>query len=337
MRYPLILAVLLVVAVAVVVLVWRRSAAKLPANPLWVANTALLRQLPSYMRTRNLTRAAAIGGAVALVGSLLSFAVLASAPVSRRTENSSLASRDIVLCLDASGSMLPYDGQILDRVRDLNARFHGERLSLQVWSAQTVTKLPLTDDYDLIEEVLSEAADVIDSGYLGEEDDYVLVSYELSEYLNGIDIPDTEIASLVGDGIATCVAGFDNSDQDRSRTIILATDNLIQGESIYSTEQALDFAGQHDIDVIALYPTDHGQMTTEGEELQRLVEARGGTFYEADDPDAIDAIMEQIESQQMAEATGESRQIETDTPRTALTWGSWLALLAVALLGWRRL
>lgn len=338
MRYPWIFVLLLaVIAVAVVVMLWRRPSAG-KERPAWVANAGQLLQLPAFFQARRRARLTMATAGAALVIAVVAMSFVAGAPVDRRVENPVLARRDLVLCLDASGSMLPYDGAILTQMSDMVSQFSGERVSLQMWSAQSVVKFPLTDDYDLVRDVLNEASGIIDRGYMGQQGDYVLVTPELSDYLQGIDAPgDDPIASLVGDGLASCVLGFDHRDQERSRTIILATDNEVMGPEIYTLAQAVDFASQQNVNIIALYPAAEGMVWSEGEDLQRAVEAAGGSFYQADDPAAIDGIIADIQSQQLADTAGQSTVVETDRPRTALLWAVWMAVIALAVLSWRRI
>lgn len=337
MRFPWLFALLVVAAIVVAgVIAWRHLRASREGEA-WVANAGGLLRLPAFFRAKRRARASMAVVAVALTAATISLAVMAGAPVDRRVENPMLARRDLVLCLDASGSMLPYDSAILEQMATMVSQFSGERVSLQMWSAQTMVKFPLTDDYELIQSVLTEAAGVIDRGYMGEEGDYVLVTPELMEYLSGVDAPDgAEISSLVGDGVASCVLGFDHRDQQRSRTVILATDNEVMGPQIYTLEQAVDFASEQDVKIIALYPAAEGLLWSEGEDMQRIVEAAGGSFYKASDPGAVDEILAEIQSQQLADTEGQTRIVETDRPRTALLWAAWASLIAVAVLSWRR-
>ncbi|MFT0761659.1 VWA domain-containing protein [Scrofimicrobium sp. R131] len=335
MRYPWLTALILVAAGAL--LAWQ-LARRSEATRTWLANSATLFALPSFRTQQRRYRVLMGSAAGAVLAAVCASAVLAGAPVDRRVENPALARRDLVLCLDASGSMLPYDGQILDHMREVSAHFSGERMALQMWSAQTVVKFSLTDDYQLIDDVLAEAAGVIRRGYMGEEGEYVLVSNELFDYLHGVDAPDgEEIASLVGDGLASCVLGFDHRDQERSRTVILVTDNEVQGPQIYTLEQAVKFATDQDVQIIALYPSPDGALTSEGEALRSLVEGAGGTFYQADDPGSVEGIVADIQAQQLVEAEGRNRVVETDRPRTAALWLAGSSLLLLALLAWRRL
>ena len=334
MRYPWLTALVIVVVAAAALVGYWRGSKRQPSEVSWLANTAELRMLPAYRRALSRSRWGTALAAGLLATFSLSIAVVAGAPVSRHIEHPKLASRDVVLCLDASGSMLPYDGKILRQFDEMVQRFQGERLALQVWSAQSVTKFPLTDDYEMISEVLQEGANIIDRGYLGEDGAYVLVSPELSDYLDGIDAPDgAQISSLVGDGLASCVLGFDHLDTERSRTVLLATDNEVMGEQIYSLAEAVEFAGLQDVEIFALNPGS-GLPSAEAEQMKYVVESAGGSFYEASDPAAIAEIIERIEAQQAQDLGGEAKVVETDLPQTAMNWAAWslMGFLLVAAL-----
>lgn len=338
MRYLWAFGLVLLVSVGAAIFSYMRTRAK--QEPVdWVAGTSHLRIMRAYQQEQRRTRTTLWTGVVLLVAVSISLAVSAGLPIERKVEHPTLASRDIVLCLDASGSMLPYDGQILRAFSTMTDSFEGERISLQLWSAQSITKFPLTDDYGLAQGVLAEAAKVIDEGYLGPKgDDYVLVSHELADYLDGIEAPDGErMSSLVGDNLATCVLGFDHLNKERSRTVILATDNEVMGPQIYTTAEAVAFAESHDVDVIALYPGDGGVITAEGEQLKNLVQAAGGSFYNAEDPASIEKIIANIESQQLADLETGGTTVEVDRPEAAMVWAAWSVLGLLGLAAVRRL
>lgn len=338
MKHPWLFVLVLAVSVVAALIGWGRTNSREPKRLGWVSGTEHIRYLPSYIRARGKARTTALMGSALLLTLSISLAVSAGLPVDRKVEHPSLASRDIVLCLDASGSMLPYDGQILRYFSELVDNFEGERISLHLWSAQTIVRFPLTDDYDLADEVLTEAARIIDTGFLGPQGDYVLVTYELADYLEGIQAPDDEeISSLVGDGLATCVLGFDHLDQERSRTVILATDNEVMGPQIYTTAEAVEFAEASGVDIIVLYPGEGDVITAEGEQLRSLVEGAGGHFYNATDPASVDNVIGQIEQEQLAELQGAGMTVETDRPRAALLWSVWSLLALLTLAAVRRI
>lgn len=338
MKYPFLTALVIVVAVLLVAFVVRKTQSEKPENIAWVSNTASLRRLPAFFHAQKTMRIAVTVAGVSLVVCLVSLAVVAGAPVDRKVENATLAQRDLVVCLDASGSMLPYNGQILEQMEEMVDSFAGERISLQLWSGQTVVKFPLTDDYELATNVLNEAAGIMRRGYLAEEDDYVLVTPELADYLAGVEtVGESQISSLVGDGLASCVLGFDHRDEERSRTIIFATDNEVQGPQIYTLQEAVKFASDQNVSLIGLYPAREGVLTTEGEELRRVVEAAEGSFYQANNPDTIDGIIDNIESQQLTQTDGSREVVETHRPQTALKWALWSGLVALVSMAWRQL
>ena len=70
--------------------------------------------------------------------------MIAGRPVDRSVRSNALASRDIVLCLDVSTSMLDTDVEILDTFTKMLDTFEGERVALVVWNTTAQTMVPLT-------------------------------------------------------------------------------------------------------------------------------------------------------------------------------------------------
>lgn len=68
------------------------------------------------------------------------------------------SSRDIVLCLDVSGSTLPYDREVIDTYLELVKHFKGERIGLSIFNSTSRTVFPLTDDYELVTKQLTSAS-----------------------------------------------------------------------------------------------------------------------------------------------------------------------------------
>ena len=101
-------------------------------------------------------RAVLVGLASAGVLLLLGAVALSSRPASAEVVYPALDNRDIVLCLDVSGSMIEYDTELVAVFSDLAREFDGERISLVVFNASAVTYFPLTSDYDYIEQQFDE-------------------------------------------------------------------------------------------------------------------------------------------------------------------------------------
>ena len=102
-------------------------------------------------------------------------------------------SRDLMLCLDASVSMDDDNLAVVREVRRIVDDLRGDRVGLMIWSGAAVLVFPLTDDYDFVRAQL----DAAERAFAGEPDGFFA----------GVD--SSGGASLIGDGIVSCVQRFD--------------------------------------------------------------------------------------------------------------------------------
>lgn len=322
--------VLAVVAVATVVgwMLARRAGVR-SGKKGWVANTGYLRGLPKYQALVRRTRASLAMAFVCFLIAVIATSVSAGAPVDRYVKHDKSASRDIVLCLDSSGSMLPYDSKIGGAFRQIISHFEGERISLQLWDAYSMTMFPLTDDYDMATDVLQDMSDTIDTGLI-QVGGKISGTRELFEYLEPVLDENQEVSSLVGDGLASCIMGFDHNDKQRSRTILLATDNEVYGDGVYDLSEAIEFAKSQGVTVTALYPGSDTNLGYQAQQLRDEVRKTGGDFYDASSPSAVDSVVHQIEAEQKEELDSAGKMVETDRPGAAL---GWTLVGVVSLLG----
>ena len=295
----------------------------------WVANTGYLRGLPKYQALVRRTRASLAMAFVCFLIAVIATSVSAGAPVDRYVKHDKSASRDIVLCLDASGSMLPYDSKIGGAFRQIISHFEGERISLQLWDAYSMTMFPLTDDYDMANDVLQEMSDTIDTGLI-QFGGRLSGTQELFDYLSPVMDENQEVSSLVGDGLSSCIMGFDHNDKQRSRTILLATDNEVYGDGVYDLSEAIEFAKKQGVTVTALYPGSDTNLGYQAQQLRDEVRKTGGDFYDASSPSAVDSVVRQIEAEQKEELDSAGKMVETDRPGAAL---GWTLVGVVSLLG----
>jgi len=317
---PLAAAVFIAAVVVAVVLV-RRSRAEHAALSLPIAHGDRLTSLPSYRAALRRYRILVIAAVSLVVLALLASVTLASRPAAPTVATPDLASRDIVLCLDVSGSMVDYDAEIVDVFATLSQEFTGERISLVLFNASAVTYFPLSSDYDYIARQLERLQESFT-----ENDDTIYSGTLLGDG-----------SSLIGDGLAACSLRFDTPEADRSRSIILATDNLLAGNAIYTLPQAGQLAAESDIRVYGINPGDTAAreyLDSLAVEYQSVVEATGGAYYALDDPDAIPAIVDRITSEQAAALPGAPATVQRDAP----AWPFLALLLAVGgyfVLAWR--
>ena len=331
MRFGWLIPVVLLVVVAATVIGWMlaRRAGERSGKKGWVANTGFLRDLPKYQALVRRTRSSLAMAVVCFIIAVIATSVSAGAPVDRYTKYDKSASRDIVLCLDASGSMLPYDSEIGDAFKQIIAHFNGERISLQLWNTYSMTMFPLTDDYDMATDVLQDMSDTIDTGLI-QVGGKISGTRELFEYLEPVLDENQEVSSLVGDGLASCIMGFDHNDKQRSRTILLATDNEVYGSGVYDLSEAIEFAKKQGVTVTALYPGSDTNLGYQAQQLRDEVRKTGGDFYDASSPSAVDSVVRQIEAEQKEELDSAGKMIETDRPGAAL---GWTLVGVVSLLG----
>ncbi|HCX86079.1 MAG TPA: hypothetical protein DHV14_13285 [Micrococcales bacterium] len=327
--------VVLVAAFAVGYLTRRGS--RTPDGVRWVANASYLTELPSFRSRLALFRGGlATAAALAMVGGVAA-GVLLARPVDRQTQSAELSTRDIVLCLDVSGSMVGYDAEIVDRFLELVEGFDGERIALSIWNQTSRTVFPLTDDYTLVTEQLTAARDALDFDVSSlDNGSYDPAALDrLLAFVAGTEGGDENSTSLIGDGLASCGLLFDENDTERSRSIVLASDNQLIGTPIYTLAEAADFVSARDIGLIGIYS---GEVTdtsaAEQKEFEDVIGAHDGLYFEASDPAAVDAIVDRIQSQQAVDLEASPETVITDRPAAALAvLGLAFALLVVAV--WR--
>ena len=183
---------LIVVAAAVAGVAWWRSRKRGQSGAIPVANSRRLTKLPAYRRAlvRYSSLMTAVGVVLAILLAVTS--VAAGRWVYQRVESPEKFNRDIVLCLDISGSMVDYDVEVLDRYLEMLPGFDGERMSLMLWDATAVQLFPLTDDYAFVETQLQQVRDEMESASGGSN-----IEYSFAQGTQG-----AAGASLVGDGLA---------------------------------------------------------------------------------------------------------------------------------------
>lgn len=283
-----------------------------------VAHSERLTSLPSYVRAfkryRFFTRIALL---LVVAACLLSI-ILSLRPARQTVERPELKNRDIMLCLDTSGSMREADKQLLKTFAELSKQFDGERIGLTVFNSTPASIFPLTNDYQFVQERLAELATYIETG----EYNYELFGGTLV----------AKGTSLIGDGLAGCVQRFDTTNPERSRSIVLATDNELAGESIVSIGQAANIAKSKNIRIYGINPDRYaqdfeGNLGAEAQEYKDAVLYTGGSYYLEENITMINDIVRQISEQDATRFKGAPQLIRNDQPQI------FILLLAICVLG----
>ena len=312
LRYPAVLTVGLLVALVATYAVRRHLVRRAAHASSAVANSEALTALPEYRRAlRNhrirmgvLAVSAVLLGGAALVG--------AARPVDTTVERPQARNRDIMLCLDISGSMAAFDAELVSTFKRLVTSFQGERIGLVIFNSSAATVFPLTDDYDFINEELDVAGRALGG-------DLDLESFFAGTF-NG------RGTSLIGDGLATCVSSFDRVDTQRPRSVVFATDNHLAGRPIIDLDEAGELAKAKGVRVYGLNPEQEG-VDREAAEMRRVVEGTAGRYFAMSDTSAIGGIVAAVQTQEAALIDSAARALQTDDPALPI------ALAGVGLVG----
>ncbi|MCT1767129.1 VWA domain-containing protein [Brevibacterium casei] len=314
------LALALLVLAALAVVVFRRPRRTVSSLP--VAHSARMTSLPGFRRAmrRKMTLTAAFLGVIALTG--LGALAGVARPAWIETVNPEKKLRDVMLCLDVSGSMLGYDADLLAAYQELVERFDGERIGMTVFNATAVSAFPLTDDYDMVQNYLEDA-----------EQGFRTWGSEGTDYSWSTSPPNIGGSSLIGDGLVSCIDNFDRKDEDRSRSIVFATDNMLAGEPLFELNEAADIAVEANVRIYSLSPPSI-LATTQTQELRSVSDRTGGKQFDMGSATTIDRIVSEIQSQEAENTPGRSYTIVHDIPAAPLLIAAF-GLIGVFVLAWR--
>jgi Ca-activated chloride channel family protein len=299
----------------------------------YYANTSRLTLTPQYKQVFRKYRLG-LTAAVVMVGiALASMVGLSAKPVIIDETEPIKYSRDIVLCLDASGSMLYVDDAIIDKFSELVNHFNGERIGLVIFNSVANQVFPLTDDYTYIEEQFARIRNAIISG---NPKDYDILTYTVRG----------DGASLVGDGLTACLQSFDtnNTFEQRSRSVILATDNLVNGTPILTLEEAINIAIRDEVKVYGINPgasdyyhaneVPRDVLNQVSDELEKEVKRTGGEYYDLADGITVPALVDRIEKEQTRAIVSNPVIVKTDIPDPFI-WITFIAVVLFLLIAWR--
>lgn len=279
-------------------------------------------------------------GTVLLAAAVALALVLVARPslVDQGEERSS--NRDIVLCLDVSGSALPYDREVLDTYLSLVSNFQGERIGLSIFNSTSRTVFPLTDDYALVTDQLTAAAKTLKGVETQNDIDKMSdAQYQrISTWLEGTQNR-TNATSLIGDGVVSCAAmlpGFaygsanqENATRQRAASIVLATDNVVSGDPTYTLSEALALTEQAGITVDGLFS---GPKSSEGEatttDMKDQIESHGGVFLTQSNGASVNELVREINTRRNAVSQQDSHAAVIDAP------GWWALALALIVAAW---
>ena len=225
-----------------------------------------------------------------------------------------------MLCLDVSASMDEWNRQVVDSFRNLLAELNGERIGLTIFSGTPVAVFPLTDDYEYVSDKLDQAERAF------AESDW--------SYFGGVEAP--KRASQTGDGLVSCLARFEDTDDGRGRAVVLATDNDVVGTGIFTLPEAAEEAVRNDVVLYGIGTPDMGDEAAA--ELDEAARTTGGRLSVVQDDGSAADLVRAIQQLDRARLRPRPAGIAVDDPAAAigLAAAGLAVLLGGAVLGRRR-
>lgn len=276
------------------------------------ANTADVRALPEYKKVKRQYHLLVAALSMVFVVILASITIVSARPVSVTTSKPNYENRDIMVCLDISGSMNDYVSEMLNYFAKAMDNFKGQRVGITVFDGVYMTLSPLSDDYEALSSLF---VDVAKNPF-----DYSYPLYQVGQS-----------SSEIGPGLVGCVNSFDKlGEEERSRAIILVTDNYASKTQAVSLSEAANYAKQYDIAVYGLSTSDWRSQaeidssdgskyeSENNKEFRESMLATGGAYYTfskySDDEIAVKQIAERIMEQSAARYEGVDTLVYKDEP-----------------------
>jgi Ca-activated chloride channel family protein len=298
---------------------WWSRRGRVRGDAVLLARTSRLRRLPRYQqrlrRQRRTGLLLTLGSLVLVAGS----AVVLARPDVVETGRPDARSRDLMLCLDASPSMARDNLAVVREVRRVVAGLQGDRVGLVIWSGAAVVVFPLTDDYEYVDEQLDRA----EAAFSGESD----------RFFAGVHLND-QGASLIADGLVSCVGRFDRPASQRTRAVLMASDNEPFGDSLFTLPQAAAHAEERDVLLYALAGSALAKPKKQAalEEFTEAARTTGGTLVQLQEEGGTDRLIDRIDDLEKARAVEPARPVSREAPAL----GVLLALVGALVLavGW---
>ena len=252
-----------------------------------IANTEFVKETSYFknlMRRYKILRTLAIAFCAL---SLLFTLVLIARSMEKKKKKRDEFKRDIFLCMDVSSSMDGINAEVSRTLRDMVKGLEGDRFGIVIFNSSACTVIPLTDDYEFVVQTLDALEASFSVVYDGTN---IAEKQRISAFIeNGTSERDG--ASIMSDGLVTCAFDFPDLDKERSRVIIFSTDNALNGDPIYTMDEATDVCKEKKIKVYAVTP----EYYTDEKAFNRAITKTGGKVYKTDSEETVSAVVKEIE------------------------------------------
>lgn len=285
---PLIVVIGIIVMIILIVIPFGRKSSFKDGKK--IANMEMVEQTELYKKLKRRYQIVNCCAVSCLVIGIVAGLVLVARPTEVETINHKLRNRDIFMCLDVSNSTDEINVVLCERLKDVVKGLDGERFGITIFNGQSVLLVPLTTDYDFVLESLDKLTESIEMSLKWTENGYEGLTEEEDKKMNykhNGTLADAR-SSVIGDGLAGCLYNFVDlkENKDRTRIIIMATDNDLYGDYYVSLEEASDLCKKNNVKVYGVAP----EYVVEEAQFKSCVEKTGGKYYKY----TSEAVLEQL-------------------------------------------
>lgn len=288
MRWPALLVVGLLLTLAVSLLAWRESGRRRDyAGGTRAANTGFAKSLPEYRARKRLMLIASYAVDGCLVAALASASFAMGRPSATTVETTSKSQHDVMLCIDVSYSLYEQNERLIASFKDLAKDLRGDRVGIMLFNCSSYLYVPMTDDYDYLDQRLDELHDYLmmqrivirESGYEKNvppitsgpyASRYAELEGNPSLHVDDMNAIEGQVlrqnyrgSSIIGEGLASALYAFPHlKDQERDRVIILSTDNddsaLVKPDVTF--REACALCKENKVHLYGVYPSRDAMM-----------------------------------------------------------------------------
>lgn len=202
-------------------------------------------------------------------------AVLASRYHAVYNNGTEVNNRDIMLCMDISESVNSLNKDLVKTMKDTVLSLKTERIGVTIFDSMPFSLVPLTTDYKYVLSMLNQVGEALKTKY--NPFNPGANSYT-RDFLYGNASLDNNGYSLVGDGLAYCASRLKENDNNRTKIIILTTDNEVVGEQVVTIPEVAKYCKKNRIKIYSIGTSDIHENSKN--ELINISNATGGEYYD---------------------------------------------------------
>ena len=330
LMYPQIIVYSIIISF-VMLLFWRKK--KKYRKGIIMANTSYIKKSKYYKILMLKYRIYNLLIKIACIVLIVLCAVLSARIYSEKKFEEEKNNRDIILCMDVSGSVYSLNSSIAESLKGIVSSLKDERFGITIFDNSSVSLVPLTSDYNYAINVLDQVKSVFNTSgtsYYSNYSEYRSL-YNARQIMT-LGTRAGKGASLIGDGLTSCALSFkEDKDKERTKILILTTDNEVNGSQIVNVKEASEYCKENNIKIYAI-----GTKTIREKEKQELIDAAnttGGLYFDFKDL-STDEIARNINNLNKTAIVTKTYVMSKDYPEIIFPY-MLIAIGVLFLLDWR--